>query len=83
MLLFLCQLLLLISEAILLVVLSIEIPFVPAYVIFCAIWYYLYNLKNVKNTSFVRSLKVALLHRHFLRFLIVQMVQNRGKRHVQ
>ena len=83
MLLFLCQLLLLISEAILLVVLSIEIPFVPAYVIFCAIWYYLYNLKNVKNTSFAKSLKGTLLHRHFLRFLIVQMVQNRGKRHVQ
>ena len=76
-------LLLLISEGILPVVLSVEISFVPAYVIFCAIWYHLYNLENVKNTSFAKSLKVTLLHRHFLRFLIVQMVQNRAKHHIQ
>ena len=46
-------------------------------VVFCAIWYHLYNLKNVKNTHggvllLVKPatlLKVTLLHGCFLRFL--------------
>ena len=36
---------------------------------FRAIWYYLYNLKNVKNTHGGVLLLVALLHGCFLRFL--------------
>ena len=41
---------------------------------FCAIWYYIYNLKNVKNThgeryfSKVAGFKVALLHWCFYEF---------------
>ena len=50
-------------------------------VMFCAIWYYLYNLKNVKNTHGgvlllvklqakpATLLKVTLLHGCFSRFL--------------
>ena len=39
-------------------------------VMFCAIWYHLYNLKNVKNTHGERLtlLKVTLLHGCFSRF---------------
>ena len=39
-------------------------------VIFCAIWYHLYNLKNVKNTHGEKLilLKVTLLHGRFSRF---------------
>ena len=39
---------------------------------FCAIWYHLYNLKNVKNTHegvLLLVLKVTLLHGCFSRFL--------------
>ena len=41
---------------------------------FCAIWYHLINLKNVKNTQggvllLVTLLKVTLLHECFSRFL--------------
>ena len=41
------------------------------YVVFCAIWYHLYDLKNVKNTheGVLLLLKVALLHGCFSRFL--------------
>ena len=47
------------------------------YVMRCAIWYHLYNLKNVKNTHGgvlllakpATLLKVTLLHGCFLRFL--------------
>ena len=35
----------------------------------CAIWYYLYNLKNVKNTQPATLLKLKLLHGCFSRFL--------------
>ena len=46
------------------------------YVVFCAIWYHLHNLINVKNThggvlllvKFKAFLKVTLLHRCFSRF---------------
>ena len=48
-----------------------------SYVVRCAIWYYLYNLKNVKNThggvlTLVQAatlLKSTLLHGCFSRFL--------------
>ena len=47
----------------------------------CAIWYHMYNLKNVKNThGGVLLLKVTLLNGRFSRFLIAQMVPNRAKR---
>ena len=46
-----------------------------AYVVYCTIWYYLYNLKNVKNTT---SPWVF-----FTFFLIVQMVPNRAKHHIK
>ena len=52
------------------------------YVVRCAIWYYLYNLKNVKNThggvlilvklqacKLATLLKLTLLHGYFSRFL--------------
>ena len=36
----------------------------------CAIWYHLYNVKNMKNThGEVLLLKVSLLHGYFSRFL--------------
>ena len=35
----------------------------------CAIWYHLYNLKNVKNTYEGKLLKVTLHHVCFTRFL--------------
>ena len=40
----------------------------------CAIWYHLYNLKNLKNTHggvllLIKLLKVTFLHGYFLRFL--------------
>ena len=43
-------------------------------VMLCAIWFHLFNLKNVKNNHggailLVISLKVSLLHGHFSRFL--------------
>ena len=34
---------------------TLSVEFEPAYVMFCAIWYHLYNLKNVKNTHGVVS----------------------------
>ena len=40
-----------------------------AFVMFCAIWYYLCNLKNVKNTHGGVLLLVTLFHECFLRFL--------------
>ena len=45
------------------------------YVVRCAIWYYLYNLKKVKNTHggvlfLVKLLKITLLHGCFSCFLI-------------
>ena len=36
---------------------------------FCAIWYHLYNLKNVKNTYGGVLLFVTILHGCFSRFL--------------
>ena len=41
------------------------------YVLFCAIWYYLYNLKNVKNAhgGVLLLHGVTLSHRCFSRFL--------------
>ena len=41
------------------------------YVVRCAIWYYLYNLTNVKNThgGVLLLLKVTLLYGCFSRFL--------------
>ena len=43
------------------------------YVVRCAIWYHLYNLKNVKNTHggvlILVKLKLTLLHGCFSRFL--------------
>ena len=64
------------------------------YVILCAIWYHLYNFKNVKNThggvlllvkcrvQLANLLKVTLLHGCFARFknvFIVRMAPNRAK----
>ena len=59
---------------------------------FCAIWYHLYNLKNVKNThgrvlhlevsAFSLQLKVKLFHVCFSRFLIVQIIANRATHHI-
>ena len=51
-------------------------PFIwQTYVMFCAIWYQLYNLKNVKNThegtlliELATLLKVTLLHGCFSLF---------------
>ena len=42
-----------------------------SYVMRCAIWYHLYNLKNVKNTHGEPAslLKLTLLHECFSRFL--------------
>ena len=47
-----------------------------SYVILCAIWYYLYNLKNVKNTHGgvlilvkLQAVKLTLLHGCISRFL--------------
>ena len=51
-----------------------EIRFLPAFVMRCAIWYHVYNLKNVKNTHgglllLATLLKVTLLHGCFSHFL--------------
>ena len=51
--------------------------FLDAYVMFCTIWCYFYNLKNVKNThegvlllvKFSKVLKITFLHGFLLRFL--------------
>ena len=43
----------------------------------CAIWFHLYNLKNVKNTDG----GVLLLDGCFSRFSNVQMVPNRATHH--
>ena len=43
-------------------------PYTLTYVMFCAIWCYLYNLKNVKNTHGGVLLIVTLLHECFSRF---------------
>ena len=51
----------------------------------CAIWYHLYNLKNVDNIDGRLLLKVALLHRFFFFFFffhafkVAQIVPNRAK----
>ena len=48
-----------------------DIP-ITAYMMLCAIWYRLYNFKNVKNTLggvLATLIKVTLLHRRFSRFL--------------
>ena len=44
----------------------------------CAIWYHLFNLKNVKNTheGVLLLTKVTLLHGWFLRFRNSQIAQN-------
>ena len=45
---------------------------ISTYVMRCAIWYHLYNLKNVKNTHggvLLLALKVTLLHGCFSHFL--------------
>ena len=56
----------------------------------CAIWYYLCNLKNVKSARgrvllLVKFtfylLKITLLHGCFSRFLKLQMVPHRAKKH--
>ena len=57
---------------------------------FFAIWYHLYNLKNVKKTQggmlilvkLQALLKVTRLYGCFSRFLIVQMVPNRAAYHI-
>ena len=51
--------------------LSLTIYILQAYVMRCAIWYHLHNLKNVKNTygRMLLLVKVALFHECFLRFL--------------
>ena len=51
----------------------------------CAIWYRLYNFKNVKNGHggvLATLIKVTLLHGRFSRFLNCIMVVNRTKHHV-
>ena len=47
------------------------ISFSDSGVMFCSIWYYLYNFKNMKNThgGVLTLLKVALLHGCFSCFL--------------
>ena len=51
--------------------LSLTICILQAYVMRCAIWYHLHNLKNVKNTygRMLLLIKVELFHECFLRFL--------------
>ena len=46
--------------------------FIKLYETLCAIWYHLYNLRNMKNTHggvLLLVLKIALLHGCFSRFL--------------
>ena len=50
------------------------------YLVFCAIWYHLYNLKNVKNIH--GRLKLTLLPWCFYVFWTVQMVPNRARHHI-
>ena len=48
----------------------------------CAIWYHLYNLKNVKNTHgrvLILVLKLTLFHGYFSRFLNCEMIPNRQR----
>ena len=69
----------------------IPIVFQSIYVLFCAIWYHLYDLKKMKNTNkgvllsaeacnFTKSKTTPWVH--FTLFKIMQMVLNSSKRHI-
>ena len=73
-------------------VLQVIVTINGKYVVGCAIWYHLYNFKNVKNTPGgvllsagfkpATLLKLTLLHECFHVFTIVQMVPNRAMHHI-
>ena len=68
---------------------EIDFNYLKLHVMRCAIWYHLYNFKNVKNTHGGVLILVACNFTKintsswvFFRFLIVQMLPNRATHHI-